>query len=72
MIYTIERVHSCVGEARQAVFRLSYEVSFIAERALWRYFLIYEEEIEAIKQEHTPVLVATSDAIITPAPLVAA
>ena len=48
MTYTVERVHSCVAETRQAVFRLTYEVTYIPELNVWRHFLIKEEELSRV------------------------
>ena len=48
MTYTVERVHSCVAETRQAVFRLTFEVTYIPELNVWRHFLIKEEELSRV------------------------
>jgi len=48
MIYTVERLRSCVAETRQAVFRLTYEVTYIPESNVWRHFLIKEEELSRV------------------------
>jgi len=47
MTYTVERVHSCVAETRQAVFRLTYEVTYIPELNVWRHFLIKKKNSAA-------------------------
>ena len=57
MTYTVERVHSCVAETRQAVFRLTYEVTYIPELNVWRHFLIKEEELSHVA--HIPAVVAS-------------
>jgi len=48
MTYTVERVHSCVAETRQAVFRLTYDVTYIPELNVWRHFLIKKEELGCV------------------------
>lgn len=70
MSYTVERVHSCVGESRQAVFRLIYEITYIPELGLWRYFLVSRQEIDAVtdKMETSPLSVMTPDLGPEPAP----
>jgi len=47
MTYTVERLHSCIAEDRQTMFRLTYEVSYIQEIDVWRTFLIGKEELLA-------------------------
>jgi len=47
--YTVERLHECVAEIRQAMFRLTYEVSYIPELNVWRHVLVRKEELYAQK-----------------------
>ena len=45
MIYTVERVCSCVGKSGRALFRLTYESCYIPELSLWRHVLVDKVEL---------------------------
>jgi hypothetical protein len=45
MTYTIERVHSCVAELGQAMYRLTYESDYVPELHVWRHVLVHEEKL---------------------------
>ena len=45
MTYTVERVCSCVGKNGRALFRLTYESSYVPELNLWRHFLVAKKEL---------------------------
>jgi len=48
MTYTVERLHACTGENRQAIFRLTFEVNYIPELNVWRHFLAKREELQTV------------------------
>jgi hypothetical protein len=45
MTYTVEQLHCCVGEAREAIFLLTYEATYVPELGLWRHVVIDRKEI---------------------------
>jgi len=45
---TIERLHSCIAESRELMFRLTYEVSDVPELNDWRHLPIRKEEISVL------------------------
>jgi hypothetical protein len=47
MTYTVERLHSCIGEDKEAIFCLTYEVTYIPELNTWRHVLVHEQELRA-------------------------
>lgn len=51
MTYTIERVHSCVAELGQAMYRLTYESDYISELNVWRHFLVRGEKLYPLALE---------------------
>ena len=45
MTYIVERAHSCVAEVGEAMYRLTYEVTYVPELHLWRHLLVHEEKL---------------------------
>jgi len=45
MTYTVERLHSCVAEVREATFLLTYEATYVPELDLWRHVLVDRKEV---------------------------
>jgi hypothetical protein len=59
MIYTAERVHSRVTREGRALFRLTYESTFIQELNLWRHFLVAKEEVGSVSADMPELLSPT-------------
>jgi hypothetical protein len=51
MTYTIERVHSCVAELGQAMYRLTYESDYVSKLHVWRHVLVREEKLYPLAPE---------------------
>ena len=51
MTYTVERVHSRLGRVGEAMFRLTYEITYVPELNLWRHVLLRTEELYTVSSD---------------------
>jgi hypothetical protein len=54
--YTVERLHSCVAEVREAIFLLTYEATYVPELELWRHVVVDRKEVRRQSTDSTAEL----------------